>query len=148
MHGQFDLNSFKFGRVFNAADPPNSFMLNQVTVNLGPQEIEGLNVDLTKNSFKDHYFRLYSILNQMNGKHACSLTFKEWVDNFCVICYDFSASLNESPAHLLPLVKTGNLRVTLQFDKPATKPISILCFLEIQSSLEIQKNGKITVDTI
>ena len=80
--------------------------------------------------------------------NACSLTFKEWVDNFCVICYDFSASLNESPAQLLPLVKAGNLRVTLQFNAPATKPVSILCFLEIQSAIEIQKNGKITVDTI
>ena len=148
MHGQFDLNSFKFPRVFNAADPNNSFKLDQVTVNLGAQEIEGLNVDIAKGSFKDHFFRLYSILNQMNGKHACSLTFKEWVDNFCVICYDFSARLNESPAQLLPLVEAGNLRVTLQFNAPASKPVSYLCFLEIQSAIEIQKNGKITVDTI
>ena len=84
----------------------------------------------------------------MNGKNACSLTFKEWSDNMNILCYDFSASLNESPAHLMPLVKTGNLRVTLEFSSPATKPISILCFLEIQSAIEIQKNGKITVDTI
>ena len=60
-------------------------MLEQVTVNLGAQEIEGLNVDLTKNSFKDHYFRLYSILNMMNGKNACSLTYKEWIDNFNIL---------------------------------------------------------------
>ena len=117
-------------------------------MNLASQEIEGLNVDTTKNSFKDHYYRLYSILNQMNGKNACSLTFKEWVDNFCVLVWDFSASLNQSPAHLLPLVKTGNLRVTLQFNKAASKPISILCFLEVQSAIEIEKSGKITLDTI
>ena len=105
-------------------------------------------MDLTKNSFKDHYFRLFSILNMMNGKNACSLTFKEWVDNFNILCFDFSASLNQSPAQLMPLVKTGNLRVTLEFNAPATKPVSILCFLEIQSALEVSKNGKITLDTI
>ena len=84
----------------------------------------------------------------MNGKYAYSLTFKEWVDNFGVLVWDFSASLNESPAHLLQLVKTGNLRVTLKFNKAASKPISILCFLEVQSAMEIEKSGKITLDTI
>lgn len=81
-------------------------------------------------------------------KNACSLTYKEWLDNFCVLVWDVSASLNQSPAHLLPLVKTGNLRVTLQFNKPASKPISILCFLEVQSAIEIEKSGKITLVTI
>ena len=96
-------------------------MLHQCTVTLGNKQIEGLNVDTkAKPSFKDHYYRLYTILNQMNGKSACSLTFTDWVNNFMVLVHDFSASLNQTPPHLLPLVKTGNLRVKLDFNKPAS----------------------------
>ena len=145
LHGSFKLNSLKFPRQINSDDP---FILKECTVTLGPQVIEGLNCDTTKNSFKDHYFRLFNILNQDHGKNACSLTFKEFVDNYTLLIYDFTSSLNESPPHLLPLVKSGNLRVKLEFNKPATSPLNILCFLEMQSAIEIHKNGKIVVDTV
>ena len=97
LHGQYDLNSFKFSLVFNSKDSDKTkhFCLNQCFVSPGPQTIEELNVDLTNNSFKDHYYHLYNLLNLDHGKGACSLTFENFLNNYCLLIYDFSATLNQ-----------------------------------------------------
>ena len=64
-YGQYDLNPLRFSRVQKkpGGDESTEFFLKQCTVSLGSQEVKGLNVDTTGASFKDHYYRLFNILN-------------------------------------------------------------------------------------
>ena len=64
-------------------------MLKDCQVSLGPQFIEGLACDVSGNSFKDHYYRLFNILNMDHGKHGCSLTFEDFLNNYTLLIYDF-----------------------------------------------------------
>ena len=90
-YGQYNLNPLKFGRLQKkpGGDASTEFFLKQCTVSLGSQEVEGLNCDTTGSSFKDHYYRLFNILNMDHGKSGCSLTFEDWVNNFNLLVYDF-----------------------------------------------------------
>ena len=72
-------------------------MLKECQVSLGPQFIEGLACDVSGNSFKDHYYRLFNILNMDHGKHACSLTFEDFLHNYTLLIYDFRLVIDFLP---------------------------------------------------
>ena len=70
------------------------------------------------------------------------------VDNSASASLDYFQSSFAPPNYDARCTDTGNLRVKLEMDKPANCPLSIFCFLEMQSAIKIHKNGKIVVDTV
>ena len=144
--GKFSLNSLKFPRKFNTKVAP--FLLQKVRVTLKGQEIEGLSCDDANFSFRDEYFRLMNLTNQDVGRNAGTITFKSFKENSCILVYDFTSTLNETEAPLLPLVKKGHIRIEVDFDRSTTDPITLITMLELQSVLTIEGNGKCTISTI
>ena len=144
--GKFSLNSLKFSRLFNAKG--SAFFTKKVKVSLKGQEIEGLACDDSNNSFRDNYFRLCHLTNQDQGKNAGTISYKNFVESSCFLVYDFTSTLNETQAPLLPLVKQGHIRVEVEFDKGTTCPLTLITMLELQSVLTIEGNGKCTIATV
>ena len=144
--GKFSLNSLKFPRKFNTKVAP--FLLQKVRVTLKGQEIEGLSCDDANFSFRDEYFRLMNLTNQDVGRNAGTITFKSFKENSCILVYDFTSTLNNTEAPLLPLIKKGHIRVEVDFDRSTTDPVTLITMLELQSVLTIEGNGKCTISTI
>ena len=145
INGKFSLNSLKFPRHFHNTDP---FMLQSVKVTLKGDEVEGLNADTSLHSFRDNYFRLFHLLKQDAGKQSCSLTFEDFTDHACILVYDLTASKNATAPPILPLVKEGHLRVTVEFSKATTCPMTLITMCEMQSAITIEENGKCTLSTV
>ena len=124
------------------------FFTKSVKVSLKGQEIEGLAADHANNSFRDEFFRLYYLTNQDQGKNACSISFKHFKENACILVYDFTSTLNETHEPLLPLVKKGHIRVEVEFDKASTCPLTLITMLELQSGLTIDGHGKCTIASV
>ena len=145
LQGKYSLNSLKFSRKLNDADP---FRVDSLSVTINNQEVEGLAMDNATNSFKDKYFRLFHLTNMDNGKNACSITFKEFKNSCCWLVYDFTSTLNGTEPPMLPLLSKGNLRVQLNFNRPTTCALTMVTMVELQSSLTYDNNGKITLSSI
>ena len=145
INGKFSLNCFKFPLVLNKGNP---FRLKSMRVTLQGEEVEGLSCDKSQYSFKDEYFRLFHLTKQDGGKNACSLTYRNFLENTCVLIYDFTTSLNGTEPPLLPLVREGHLRVEVEFDKPSTCPITLIAICEMQSAVTIENSGKCTLTTV
>ena len=111
-------------------------------------EVEGLACDDTNNSFRDHFFRLYHLTNQDQGKNACTISYKTFTESACLLVYDFTSTLNGTQEPLLPLVQKGHIRVELEMDKASTTPLTVISMLELQSVLTIEGNGKCTISSI
>ena len=77
------------------------FFTKSVKVSLKGQEIEGLAADHANNSFRDEFFRLYYLTNQDQGKNACSISFKQFKENACILVYNFISTFNETHKPLL-----------------------------------------------
>ena len=124
-------------------------MLDYVKVTLKGETVEGLSCDSTPPyTMRDEYFRLFHLLKQDGGKNACSLTFHDFIQNFCVLVYDFTATFNGTDPPLLPLVKDGHLRVTVEFNEPSKCPLTLITMVELQSAITIENDGKCTLTQI
>ena len=146
INGTFSLNSLKLPRTFNAKTAP--FFIKTAKVSLAGTEVEGLACDDTNNSFRDHFFRLYHLTNQDQGKNACTISYKTFTESACLLVYDFTSTLNGTQEPLLPLVQKGHIRVELEMDKASTTPLTVISMLELQSVLTIEGNGKCTISSI
>ena len=124
-------------------------MLNDVKVTLNGEEVEGLACVKTQRSFRDQNFKMFYLARQTLGTSACSITYEDFTNHMLVNMYDFcaaTASATEYP--VLPVPKDGFLRVELLFDRPTTTPLVLIAVIEKQSSLTLEKSGKVTLSTI
>ena len=145
-NGDFTLNGLKFSRALNTKVAP--FMIESVKVSLAGNEVEGLACDLANNSFRDHFFRLYHLTNQDQGKNSGTISFKKFTEDFCLFVYDFTSTLNATNEPLLPLVKKGHIRAEIEFDVPSKAALTVISMLEVQSVLTIENGGKVTISTL
>lgn len=102
------MNPYKYSRSFGEGN--NAFEIKQVNVSLASKQVDGFNIDNATNSMKDHYWRLFHILNMAgtNGNRKCpSITFSNFIDNFFCLVYDFTASGNLTDADLMPLIRSA-----------------------------------------
>ncbi len=145
-YGSLTKNSLKFPRAY--ADGIDTFEMESIKVTLQNQTIEGMAVD-ESNSFLDHYVRLFQNLNMIGGGNKCAaITFEEFKNSCNVLVFDFSASLNKAQSDLLPLVRSGHLRIEILLTRPSTVPLTVLTFLEIPSMLMIDHEGRIKLDSL
>lgn len=47
---------------------------------------------------------------------------------------------------LIPLVKSGHIRVEVDFDKASDKSITLIALITSQSCIQLDGNSKVTVD--
>ena len=100
-------------------------------------------------SFKDYYFRLFYLSNQIFGSSkTCCLTFQDFNENSTIIVYDLSASLNQTPPPLLELVKSGSHNFHVTLDRTSSIPVTALSLAEVQTQLTIDGNGSVKVISI
>ena len=148
INGSFSLNCFQFSLILNQADTAKAFIIRNVKVTLQGEEVEGLACDNFQHSFKDQYFRLFHLTKQDGGKNACSLTYQNFLENTCILVYDFITTLNGTEPPLLPIVKDGHIRVEVEFDKATTCPLTLIAMCETQSAITIENTGKCTLTSI
>ena len=145
-NGLHSKNCFKFPRVLNKSEP---FLLQDVKVTLNGEECEGLACNKSQRSFRDQYFRFFYLTRQNLGTSACSITKKDFDEHILVNIYDLTAATASATEYpVLPVPKDGFLRVELGFDKPTTCPLVLIAILEKQSSLTLEKDGKVTISNI
>ena len=147
LQGKFSLNSLKFPRVFNHHNN-QAFMLEDIKVTLAGNEIEGLAMDRSIKTFRDQYYRLMELTRQNTGKNSCAITYRDFQHHALFLVYDLTASLNQTDAPLLPLVRQGHLRVELEFSDPSTCPMTLITLVELPSALTLESSGKCTVTSV
>lgn len=147
--GDFKTNCFKFGRFFNTGGPPETpFMLESVKCWLANVEVEGLAADTATHSFRDQYYRFFTLLNQKGGRTANSITLEDFTNSSCFLIYDFTATNNQTPDPLIPLIKAGHLRLEINFQAESTCPMMCIVMMESSSSLTMEKGGKVTLSAL
>ena len=144
--GKFDKNCFKFPRKFGPDD--NAFLLQSVKCYLKAEEVDRLNCDDSLYSFRDHYFRLFQLLRQSDGKNANSISFEDFWQNTLVFIFDLTASMGSTDYPMLPLVKDGHLRISCEFTNPSSVPMTMITLIDVPSAITIENSGKCTLSSI
>ena len=82
------------------------------------------------------YNNTMSTLNYFNTDDSNGMTIDHFLDGYNLYAYDLTPDASNQGSHR-HLVKTGSLRLELNFAKPLPKPITVMLFAVIDTKLEI-----------
>jgi hypothetical protein len=60
------------------------------------------------------------------------------MDGCLIYVFDITASLSQDNI-LSPVVRSGHLRAVINFDKPTNDDLTLICYSEVPSKIEIDK---------
>ncbi|XP_067671738.1 uncharacterized protein F54H12.2-like [Haliotis asinina] len=124
---------------------PFHFKHNNVTslkLKLNGQEVHGTEIksDFQNNSgsLKQLYTNLFRNTGHLWQEHPCNLTLDEFRNGFTLWVVDLMADLGADEGHNYPR-HTGKLGLELQFAEPLPHPVTLVCYEEYESVLEIDR---------
>ena len=137
-NGSIDTNPFNFQH-FNCTKVEIS--LNGETQNTRPFE-----PDFANNSYLRSYLSLYQALGRIGEDWAPDIGQKEYGEGFTLWGYDFTPDQNAQSFEKFHLIKTGNMRIELQFSAALVNTINCIVYGEFDNVLEINKQREVSVD--
>ena len=132
------------------------------------------NGDITKNPFKFHHYKLnhlsltengiqipssaftpsytndwytrnYLSLFKDLGQVDTNITYDEYKNGLCFYVFNLTQDYSSDEGHV-NITRSGDLSIHLKFDDPLTETLTLLCYMEMQSSLEIDKSRSVFID--
>ena len=91
------------------------------------------------------YMSLFEALNSPTQMQNCDIDYEDYNDGYCLWGYDFTPDQEADQEHLHPM-KTGNLRLELQFAKALTTTVNVILHAEFDSLVEINGLREVIVD--
>ena len=82
------------------------------------------------------YMSLYQALGSENQIQNCNIDYEDYKDGYCFWGYDFTPYQRADQSHLHP-IKTGNIRVELQFARALDQTINVIEYADFDNLIEI-----------
>lgn len=135
-HGDVSLNPFNF----------QHFGVNYLQLSAGghfypPKPLEP---DFSTENFNNAYHAMNECMKTDSGM-PCGLTRAQFKKGYSLFAFDLSADSSGSQMHFNPL-NTGTLELALRFNFPLANPIKVMCYLEFDSVLTVDKQRNFYLD--
>ena len=136
-NGSFATNPFNF----------QHFNLSKLEVSCDGHSIYGKPFEpkFDLDQYLRSYMSLYQALGSQNQIQNCNIDYEDYKDGYCFWGYDFTPDQGADQSHLHP-IKTGNLRVELQFARALDKTINIIVYAEFDNLIEINGLREVITD--
>ena len=123
-NGSFATNPFNF----------QHFNLSKLEVSCGGHSIYGKPFEpkFDMDQYLRSYMSLYQALSSQNQIQNCNINYDDYKGGYCFWGYDFTPDQGADQSHLHP-IKTGNLRVELQFARALDKTINVIVYAEFDT---------------
>lgn len=113
--------------------------------------INGITVDgfehrvASKDVYTEFFYRYHMVVGDMMGASSDGMTIADFDDNAFIVPFDLTSNSNANLSEeLVPAVRTGNLTLDVEFNKPNAIPgLTVCAFAEFPCRMEIHKDRKI-----
>ena len=132
------------------------------------------NGDITKNPFKFHHYGLNHLSITENGiqipasaftpsyvnnwytrnylslfkdlsQTQTNITYEEYKKGLCFYAFNLTQDYSGDEGHV-NITRTGDLSIHLKFDQDLTETVTLICYMELQSLIEIDKSRSVFID--
>ena len=136
-NGSYVSNPFRF----------RPFRLSKLDVSCDGHNIYGrpFEPNFRDDQYLRSYMSLYQALSSQNQVQNCNISFQDYKDGYCFWGFDLTPDQGADQSHLHPL-KTGNLRLELQFANALDVTINVIVYAEFDSLIEINGLREVTTD--
>ena len=123
------------------------FRVNKVDVSINGESLgtRPLEPDFENNLYLKSYLSLYQGLGRLGEDWAPSVTIDNYRRGYTLWCFDLTADQDNDQSKL-HWIKTGNLRVELQFAQALAESVNCIVYGEFDNVLEINKQREIAID--
>ncbi len=121
--------------------------LTQVSLELDGQEqtLKPIKCDFEHGLLAQAYMSLFTGTGKAFKNEDMDISIEEYPDGYTLFCFDLSPDLGE-PADHFDLIKSGCVRLTLNFALPLPRTINVIVYAEFQNVLEIDRNRNVFYD--
>ena len=136
-NGNLDTNPFFF----------QHFNLSKMDVTCDGHSVYGKPFEprFEKNQYLRSFLSVYQALASQNQVQNCNIDYEDYKGGNCFWGYDLTPDQAADQSHLHP-IKTGNLRLELQFATSLDKTINVLVYAEFDNLIEINGLREVTTD--
>ena len=136
---------------FNGSYKKNPFNFSHFNINYISLFVDGNQTPLTpltpnfeSKEYVRCYHRLFSELGLASKNAGNYIEYRDFIGGNTLFTFDLSPSILDG--NQFELMRSGNLRLELKFNKPLSESIHVLVYGEIDSLIEINKNREVITD--
>lgn len=148
--GDFHTNPYAFSRRWTSTTAATATTpevtevcwVKSVKISLNGKELDCMNAEATEFDDPVSFMRLNQLQGLIGSPTGNGIEYRDWLDFCAIYMFDLSTSgkSGESSDFLTPIVKTGSIRLDVQFNGPTLTEMKSLIFLELPSALTINKH--------
>jgi hypothetical protein len=127
---------------FPGASTTTTFWITKVQLDLNSTPVDQFESVQTEDQAIQDYLRLYNTNKQANSLFTCGLSYEEYLKGYFIAGFDLSTASDSSNPYGVPTVKSGHLRLKINFNKSAPTELTCLAFAEFPELLELGNGGK------
>ena len=104
--------------------------------------------DFDENKYMREYYGLMQALNLDSSTVPGRLSIEQYKESAALYAYNFSPDMGDGPSlgAAANLIKRGVLGMHVRFKKPPTKTLSAIVYAEFDNIMEINKDGRVSMD--
>ena len=103
-----------------------------------------LTCDFETGCIAQAYMSLFSSTEKAFKDEDIDVSREDYVNGYSLFCFDLTPDLGESDH--FSLIKSGNVRLAINFADELARTINILVYAEFQNVLEVDKNRDVFYD--
>ena len=136
---------------YNGANKKNPYNFQHFNLSTVQFQLDGSDIpykpfknDFKKGNYCGAYFSHFLGINKFISDAGSVVDYNDFANGFAIFAFDLTADLcNDDHFNL---IKTGSLRMQLNFSEPLEKNIIVVVYLEYQNLIEINKNRQVLFD--
>jgi hypothetical protein len=134
--GEFKKNPFNF----------QTFGLSKVSVSIDGEEApySPLELDFANKLYSRAYYSLFNGLDRGALDCGNSISYSDYANGYAIFAFDLTPDM--CTGNHFNLVKSGNLRISLNFSSETTSNINCIIYMEHENILEINKSRQVVFD--
>lgn len=136
-NGTYNMNPFNF----------QPYNLSKLDVNCNGHSIYNrpFEPNFTEGVYLKSYLSLHQALGSLGLNKSFDITKEDFIGGFCLWGFDLTPDQGSEETQMHP-IKTGNLRLELQFANPLPKVINVIVFAEYDNQITINSLREVILD--
>jgi hypothetical protein len=135
-NGRYNKNPFNF----------KNYRITNVTVQIDGHEqpAKPLDCDFVHKKIAAAYMSLFTGTGKAFKDEDIDITREDFVNGYALFCFDLTPDMGESDH--FNLIKTGSVRLKINFSQALPQTINVVVYAEFQNVLEIDRNRNVFYD--
>ena len=101
--------------------------------------------NFAKKTYLRSYLSLYEATGQLGTNTSHGITYDDYAGGYALWAFDFTPDQGSDEGHFHP-IKSGQIRVELQFAKALEKTVNVLLYAEFDNTIEINSLREVITD--